>query len=158
MILIERILQAAQKISSVAGVVSFVLFLCWFILFILYKRTKAVTGTATERLLRLAVHWTFLLAIVSIFFFATFEFLDRYDILPRKRIRLTLFSGYVHLGDNIFARIGGGSLPYWDDPVHQPNTQLIWYNKTAQTFQTRFGLPTGVQLIANYYAPIFAEA
>lgn len=74
-----------------------------------------------------------------------------------KTYRIIIYKGNKHLGDNIFARVGGLSLPKWDDPLNQDETELIYYDKEEHTFLTRWGLPKSVQNIVNKYSILFSE-
>ena len=57
--------------------------------------------------------------------------------------------------DNIFSRIGGLSLPVWDNPTIQSSGELVFYDKKEGQFATHFGLPDGVQSLAKIYGPEF---
>jgi len=94
---------------------------------------------------------------IALFLVVFWYFESRFSPV-RPQIRVPIFKGAVHLGDNIFAHVGGKSLPKVDDPLSQTGNTLIFYDKESEQFLTSFGLPTAVQIIANHYAPIFKEA
>lgn len=61
------------------------------------------------------------------------------------------------MGDNVYARIGGVSLPVWDDPNRQGDDDLIFYDKKEKRFLTSWGAPKVAQLLARHYSSRFAE-
>ena len=75
--------------------------------------------------------------------------------LFKKAIEVPVFQGStVHLGDNIFSRVGGKNMPTKDDPTNQSGT-LVYYDKENNSFSTNFGLPDIVQTISSHYSKIY---
>ena len=57
----------------------------------------------------------------------------------------------IRLGDNIFARIGGRSIPRVDSPDEQDSKRIIFFNKKTGEFHTSWGISDDVSAIANAY-------
>ncbi len=75
-----------------------------------------------------------------------------------KTYKINVFSGSRHLGDNIFARVGGESLPKWDDPLAEmPDYDLIYYDKETKRFLSRWGQPLSVQKLVFHYGNIYKK-
>jgi hypothetical protein len=154
---LHNILESLRQIHSFIGLVSAGLFLVIFVCWIVYKRTRLAPATETSALLRYIFRGVLILAILLILLYASLLVLDRMGFFLNRRPTVTVFSGRVHLGDNIFARIGGKSLPSVDAPVQIPKANLVIYDKETRGFQTDFGLPTHVQWLAAHYGVVFAR-
>ena len=74
-----------------------------------------------------------------------------------KKLRIAVFEGRKHLGDNIYARVGGISLPTLDDPYRQNLEGLIFWDKEKNICLTTWGSPQIVQTICSYYKNIFEK-
>lgn len=153
-----EILKSLKQIQSFIGLVSAGLFLVIFASWIIFKRTKPAPAKDTSELLKYLFRGVLGLAVLLILLYFVLLVLDRTEVFVNRRPTMTVFSERVHLGDNIFARIGGKSLPTVDSPGPIQHPLLIFFDKETEEFQTDFGLPTHVQWIAGYYKSIFAQA
>ncbi len=64
---------------------------------------------------------------------------------------IPLFIERVHLGDNVFSRVGGMVFPSQDQPTISKNEDIVYYDKETGQFSTYFGATTGVQFIAAVF-------
>jgi hypothetical protein len=84
-----------------------------------------------------------------------FYVIDRsFQLTETKTYKIGVFKGRKHLGDNIYARVGGITLPNWDSPHRQGFDGLIFYDKENHTFHTTWGTPEVAQDVASHYKPI----
>lgn len=152
------ILESLKQIQSFIGLVSAGLFLVVFACWIILKRTKPAPAKDTSDLLKYLFRGVLGIAILLVLLYFALLVLDRTGFFVNQRPTVPVFGGRVHLGDNIFARIGGKSLPTVDSPGPVPHARLVVFDKETAEFQTDFGLPTHVQWIAAHYRPVFSQA
>ncbi len=150
------ILDTLVRIRSPLGLAGAGIFLVFFVCWVFYKRTKPAAAKETPELLKFMFKGVMGLAALLIVIPNGVSVLDRAGLLGQRHPTVGVFAGRVHLGDNLFARIGGRSLPTEDAPTPpRTDANLILYDKETKTFETSFGLPTHVQWVATHYGRMF---
>lgn len=74
-----------------------------------------------------------------------------------SEIKIPLFTGAEHLGDNTFHYDGGNVDPKHDAPTSTNVEDIIYYDKQTKQFSTEFGLTTGVKFLAGVFQDYYSK-
>ncbi len=152
---LSEIFNSLQEIQSFIGLVSAGLFLVVLAIWVIYKRTRPSLAKDTPDLLKYVFKGVIGLSALLIVLYFSLIVLERTGYFVNKKPTVSIFDKRIHLGDNIFSRVGGKSLPTQDAPSNLFDSGIIRFDKESGIFKTNFGLPTHVQMIAGYYGKIF---